>query len=156
MIRVNHLAHDDRVALCEMLEDEHESPQTILRLYRRPSSRDENLVAWHGERIVGLLTGTLHHDFSDNPDFRRFHLPRAQHALLTRVIVRRNQRLNGVGQALVSHFVAMASEHGCDFIGGYLDDSSDKTGRRSFFEKLGFTVDPLDSFGARPAEVRRP
>ena len=153
MIRVTYLARADRAALCEMLEDENDFPRNLLYLYHRPSGPDENLVAWDDERIEGLLTGTFRHDFSDNRDFSEFELPRSPHALLTRVHVRHTERRHGIGEALVAYFATEANEQGCNFIGGYLDSTSDKTGRRAFFEHFGFTVGRFDSFGARPAEV---
>lgn len=153
MIRVEYLARDDRAALCEMLEDEVDFPQNLVYLYQRPSGPDENLLVWRDERIEGLLTGTFRHDFSDNRDFTEFGLPRAPHALLTRIHVRHTARHQGNGEALVAHFAAEADKRGCDFVGGYLDGSSDKTGRRNFFEHLGFTVSRFDNFGARTAEI---
>jgi GNAT superfamily N-acetyltransferase len=152
VIRVEHLARTNRAALCAMLQDENDFPQHLLYLYQRPSSPDENLLAWRDERIDGMLTGTFRHDFS-NREFGDFELPRSPHALLTRMHVRRTQRRHGIGEVLVAQFAAEANEHGCSFIGGYLDGSSDKTGRRAFFERLGFTVSGFDSFGARPAEI---
>lgn len=153
VIRVEYLPRADRAALCEMLEDETDFPQHLLYLYHRPSGPDENLIAWREDRIDGLLTGTFRHDFSDNRDFGGLDLPQSPHALLTRMHVRHAARRHGIGRALVAQFATEANEHGCNFIGGYLDRTSDKTGRRAFFEHLGFTISGFDSFGARPAEV---
>lgn len=153
MTRIEHLARADRLELSEMLEGEEDSPQHLLHLYQRPSGPDENLIAWRGGLIDGLLTGTTRHDFSDNREFSGFDLPRSPHALLTRIHVRHTARGCGIGRALAAQFAAEAIEHGCGFIGGYLDGTSDTTGRRAFFERLGFVVSRFDSFGGRPDEV---
>lgn len=153
MTRVQYLERADRAQLCEMLEGDNDFPQHLLYLYQRPNGPDENLIAWRGDRIDGLLTGAFRHDFSDNRDFGGFDLPQSPHALLTRMHVRHTARRHGIGQALAAQFAAEANEHRCNFIGGCLDNTSDKTGRRAFFEHLGFTVCGFDSFGARPEEV---
>ena len=154
MIRVEFLAYADRAALCEMLEDEEGFPQELLYLYQRPSGPDENLLAWRGDEVCGLLTGTFRHDFSDNHDFSGFGLPQTPHALLTRLHVRGSTRRRGIGKALVARFAAEVVDD-CAFIGGYLDGTSDRAGRRAFFRELGFVVCGSDTFGARPAEVLR-
>lgn len=151
--RVEHLARTDRPELCEMLEGEKDFPQHLLYLYQRPSGPDENLIARRDGQIDGLLTGTIRHDFSSNREFSGFDLPHSPHALLTRIHVRNAARRYGLGRALAAQFATEAIEHGCDFIGGYLDRASDVAGRRAFFERLGFVVSGFESFGARPDEV---
>ncbi|XPP25639.1 MAG: GNAT family N-acetyltransferase [Leucobacter sp.] len=153
MTQIEYLKRADRRELIEMLEGEKDFPQNLLYLYRRSSGPEENLVAWREGRIDGLLTGSFRADFSDNREFSDFTLPPLPHALLTRVHVRHAARKHGVGRALVAEFAAEAVEHRCGFIGGLLDRTSDPTGRRAFFERLGFAVSGIDSFGAHPDEI---
>lgn len=153
MTRIEHLACADRSELREMLEGEKDFPQRLLYLYQRPSGPDENLMARRDGQIDGLLTGTIRHDFSDKRDFGGFDLPHSPHALLTRIHVRHTARCHGIGRALAAQFAVEAIEHGCGFIGGHLDRTSDVAGRRAFFERLGFVVSRFDSFGAPPEEV---
>lgn len=151
--QITHLALNERPWLCGMLEHENDFPQNLLYLYQRSSGPDKNLIARSGNKIDGLLNGSFRHDFSDNPNFMGFDLPQSTHALLTRIHVRHAARGHGVGRALVEQFAIEAIKNNCGFIGGYLDRTSDKTGRTLFFERLGFTVNEFDSFGVRPEEI---
>ncbi|MFB9179924.1 GNAT family N-acetyltransferase [Dactylosporangium sucinum] len=137
-----------------MLEDSVDFPHHLLYIHqRRGGTYHRTYVAWRDGKIDGVLTGSFDADFADSRDFCSFDLPSAPHALLDRVHVRESARGTGVGRALVKIFASEASVRGCSFIGGFIDQSSEATARRLFFERLAFVVSTLDSFGARPTDV---
>lgn len=144
------VAEHDRPALCRMLEESNDFPQHLLYLYKRSGgpSRCHTFAAWRDGKIAGMLTGSFDSDFFESGAFDSFELLPAPHALLDRVHVRASARGAGIGRALIQHYATEAAARRCTFIGGSLDLSSDPTGRRAFFERLGFSVRDLDNFGA--------
>lgn len=106
------------------------------------------LVAWHGNEIGGMLSGSFDSDLSQSGAFDSFELPPRPHAFLSRVHVHEQVRGMGIGRALVEAYADEALARGCSFIGGSIDLSSDSTDRRAFFERLGFTIREYDNFGA--------
>lgn len=151
-MRVELIQQEDRPALCQMLEDSDDFPRDLVRLYRRAGSY-ATFVAWRGCEIVGMLSGSLDSDFAGNPAFDSFELPAAPHAFLDRVHVRGSVRRTGVGRALIEAYAIEAAAHGCTFIAGSIDLSSDARARRTFFEDLSFEIRAHDNFGARVEDV---
>jgi GNAT superfamily N-acetyltransferase len=149
------LAERDRPALCRMLTGSEDFPQNLVYLYRRSggSGHYRTFAAWRDGEIVGVLSGSFSSDFVESGAFNSFELPPAPHAFLDRVHVHESARDVGTGRALIHHYAARAAAHGCTFIGGSLDLSSDPTGRRAFFERLGFSVRNLDNFGAPISQI---
>ncbi len=152
---VRPLAEEDRPALCRMLLESTDFPQQLVYLYQRRGglSRSETFVAWRGPAVVGMLTGSFDSDFHESEAFDSFHLPPAPHAFLDRLHVRASNRGEGIGRALMRHYIAEAAARRCTFIGGSLDVSSDPTSRRAFFERLGLPVRGFDNFGAPVSEL---
>ncbi len=136
-----------------MLEDSGDFPMSLLGQYRTGRGPYEHLVAWQGERIDGVLTGSFDTDLRQSGAFAAFRLPAPPHAFLARIHVRDAVRGCGVGRKLVEVYVTWAVEYGCTFIGGSLDLSSDPARRRAFFGGLGFSIRQHDNFGARPSSV---
>jgi len=137
-----------------MLEESEDFPQNLLHLYRRGRfSPYRTFVAWRGDAIAGVLTGSFNADFAEDRNFDSFELPPEPHAFLERVHVRESARGLGVGRALIEMYANEASARGCSFIGGSIDLSSDPTARKAFFGGLGFEVCELDIFGAHPTDV---
>ncbi|WP_406071250.1 GNAT family N-acetyltransferase [Micromonospora sp. NBC_01638] len=148
------LQETDRPALCRMLEESDDFPQRLLYLYRRRRSNHYwTFIAWRGDKVDGVLTGSFDSDFAEGGAFDSFELPPAPHAFLERVHVRESARAMGVGRALIEMYANEASARGCSFIGGSIDLSSEPTARKAFFEGLGFAVSGLENFGAHPTDV---
>jgi GNAT superfamily N-acetyltransferase len=153
LMRIDFVREADRPALCRMLSESRDFPQSLLYLYQRRSGPDENLVAWRGDDIDGVLTGSFGTDLAASGAFDSFELPPRPHAFLTRIHVRAPARRSGIGRALIRAYAVEASERGCTFIGGSIDLSSESIARRSFFEQLGFSIRALDNFGAGTSDV---
>lgn len=136
-----------------MLESSADFPSDALDSYRRPGGRYETFVAWRGDAIVGMVTGSYDSDLRESGAFDSFDLPRAPHAFLVRVHVHDDARGSGVGRALITQYVEVAMSRGCTFVGGQIDLSSESTERRVFFERLGFSIREFDNFGALPSQV---
>lgn len=136
-----------------MLEKSDDFPQQLLYLYRRRSNHYGTFVAWRGDKIDGVLTGSFDSDLAESGAFDSFELPPAPHAFLERIHVRESARGVGIGRALIEMYVNEASARGCSFIGGSIDLSSEPTARKAFFEGLGFAVRDFDNFGAHPTDV---
>lgn len=136
-----------------MLKASNDFPQRLLKYYERLGSRYRASVAWRSGKIVGVLTGSFDSDFHESGAFDSFDLPPAPHAYLDRVHVHETARGAGVGRALIETYVAEATAHGCGFVGGQVDLSSDPVRRRAFFERLGFTIRDHDNFGARLDQI---
>jgi GNAT superfamily N-acetyltransferase len=147
------IAKIDRPALCRMLHESDDFPQHLLYLYQRSSGPHQTFVAWRAGELVGMLTGSFDANLFELPDFDSFELPPAPHALLVRVHVRHSARGVGIGRALIERYATEADARGCTFIGGSVDLSSDSSGRRAFFERLGFLIRDRDSFGAQPWQI---
>jgi len=137
-----------------MLLESSDFPQELVYLYQRRGGpcRYETFVAWHGHDLVGMLTGSFDSNFHESGAFDSFDLPPAPHAFLDRLHVLASSRGEGIGRALLRHYAAEAAARRCTFIGGSLDLSSDPTGRRAFFERLGLPVRDFDNFGAPVSE----
>jgi GNAT superfamily N-acetyltransferase len=144
------IVEQDRPALCRMLEESDDFPQELLYLYRRNVRLGPYLtfVALRDYDVVGMLTGSFDSDFFETRAFDPFELPPAPHAFIERVHVRAPARGSGIGRALIQHYATEGAARGCTFVGGSLDLSSDPSGRRTFFERLGFSVRHHDNFGA--------
>lgn len=144
-VRVEFLREIDRPALCQMLEQSESFPRHQLLGYQRPRrlSSVNTLVAWRGDVIVGMLTGSFDSNLEESGAFDSFEPPPAPHAFLVRLHVHESARGNGVGRALVETYATEAQACGCTFIGGSIDRSSDPTYRRAFFERLGFAIRDL-------------
>lgn len=136
-----------------MLEESDDFPQNLLYLYRRTTYSYETFVAWSEGEVDGVLSGSFKSDFIGDGTFGAFELPPAPHALLERVHVRGSARRQGVGQALIQTFALEASERGCSFIGGLIDQSSDPWARTALFEGLGFSISEVGDVGAQPTAV---
>ncbi|WP_433673874.1 N-acetyltransferase family protein [Microbacterium gorillae] len=121
--------------------------------YRVPHRPYVDLLAWEGDDIVGVITGTFGNDFRDNRAFDSLDLPAGQHAFLTRLYVDKAARGDGIGGRLVRAFAEEAEGHQCTFIAGELDMSSDPRDRTAFFAAHGFTITDADLFGATPRAV---
>jgi GNAT superfamily N-acetyltransferase len=147
------LVEADRTNLCGMLAESSDFPYHLLDLYRRGRNRDVTFVAWREGKIDGVLTGSFDLDLTGIEDFDSFDLPPGPHAFLDRVHVRDSSRGLGVGSVLTDRFAREAAERDCSFIGGSIDRSSDPTTRRVFFERLGFSINESDRFGAHPSDV---
>lgn len=52
--RIEYLERAASSELSEMLEGEEDFPQSLLRLYQRPSGSEEDLTAWRERRVDGL------------------------------------------------------------------------------------------------------
>jgi GNAT superfamily N-acetyltransferase len=143
----------DRAPLRGMLEGSSDFPQNLLVYYGPRRSRNRVIGAWAADEIIGVLTGSFDSNFFESGAFDSFDLPPAPHAFLDRVHVHESARGRGAGRALVEEYARQATVHGCSFIGGQIDLSSNSTARRAFFENLGFTIREIDNFGATPEHI---
>lgn len=150
---VEFLRPADRSALTQMLGQSSDFPPGLLTQYQSGRGPYRHLVAWQGDRLDGVLTGSFDTDLSQSGAFAGFELPAAPHAFLARVHVRDEARGGGVGLALAEEYAATVIEYRSSFIGGSLDLSTDPRVRRAFFEGLGFDIRRHDNFGAYPEDV---
>ncbi|WP_250057034.1 GNAT family N-acetyltransferase [Nocardioides bruguierae] len=146
----------DAEPLKRVLEASTDFPQNLLKFYGPGESHYRRLCARVDGQIVGVLSGSFDSDFFESGAFDAFDLPPAPHAFLDRVHVHESARGAGAGKALVMEYARQAEGHGCTFIGGSIDLSSDAGGRRAFFERLGFTIRAHDNFGAMPSRILTP
>jgi GNAT superfamily N-acetyltransferase len=151
------LVEEDRPTLCRALDHWPDFPRGLSRSYARWDGWSSTFVAWAiggdrsgGLQVVGMLNGSFNADLSGNREFASFDLPQAPHPMLNRVHVDKSARRRAVGRRLVEAYVAEAVAHGCRFVGGFLDRTSDATSRWGFFEHIGFEVDRSGTFGTYP------
>lgn len=151
-VRIEPLEVGDRPTAVTMLGEDRDLPRSVPESYSKSHGWDRDWVAWMGDRMVGLVTGGFG-DFSDRSAFEHFDLPAGPHAFLYRVFVRPAVRDNGVGPQLLNYFMHEAVGRRCTFVVGYLDRNGYVRERRRFFERMGFSIGPDDTFGAQPEAV---
>lgn len=154
-VEVGFIAESDRPALCRMLEESDDFPQEQVSRYRRASSLYWTFTARRVGEIVGMLTGSFDSNLLEVGTFESFDVPPAPHAFLDRIHVRESARRSAVGRALVEAYAMEAVAHGCSFIGGLIDRSSDWTVRSDFFDQIGFSIRDQDILGAHPSQILR-
>jgi GNAT superfamily N-acetyltransferase len=153
LVRIEPLQTMDRPAVVKMLGEDRELGMSVPASYDSANLWDRDWVAWDGDQIIGLLTGTFGLEFSDSHFYGHFDLPRKPHALVHRIFTRVSERGNGVGPQLLAFFAQSAIENNCTFIVGALDLDGYLPLRRRFFKRFGFAIAPNDTFGAEPEAV---